>query len=258
LVKLSDNYGFCGGNNRGIVTAEGQYIVLLNNDTEAHPRLLEELYEAIERHPEVGFCATRMLNFFDRSRIDNCGIGLHISGKGYQIGSGKMNGARFDKMRYVFGASGGAVLYRRNMLEKIGVLYEDLFSHIEDTDLSWRAQLAGYRCLYVPTAIIYHIGGATSQRVSEQVLYRIQRNITLVYMRNITKDLILLTIFPHFLNSLYWLLRGMKSGQVRLVWQAKIDALRAWPSIRKQRSKIQANRRLSFLTLLKMIDWQKT
>lgn len=254
VLVLDRNYGFCAGNNRGINEATGRYIVLLNNDTECQPDFLQALYQAIEAHPEVGLCATRMLRLLDHSRVDNCGIGLRIIGLGHQIGAGEANGPRFDRTRYVFGASGGAVLYRRTMLEQIGLLDEDFFSHVEDVDLSWRAQLAGYRCLYVPQAIVYHMGGATSKRMGQEVLYRIQRNCTWTYLKNMPTVMLLLTSPIHLLYSWYWLLRAATFGQARMVWRAKLDALQAWPRIRQKRREIQTRRRLSLIHLLRLMD----
>ncbi|MBU0490771.1 MAG: glycosyltransferase family 2 protein [Chloroflexi bacterium] len=257
LVLLDRNYGFCAGNNRGTATAQGRYIVFLNNDIEADPGFLQALFDAIEAHPDVGFCATRMLRFRDRSRVDSCGIGLHIVGKGYQIGAGKINGAQFDEMRYVFGAAGGAALYRRTMLDEIGLFDEDFFSHVEDVDLAWRAQLAGYHCLYVPGAIVYHVGGATSRRIPEQVLYRIQRNITWAYLKNMPTSLLIGLGPLHVLYCCYWLLRAASRGQGGVVLKAKTDAIRARSSIKAKRRTIQNKRKLSTRALLKLMGWHR-
>jgi GT2 family glycosyltransferase len=255
VVTLDRNYGFCEGNNRGIAAASGRYVVLLNNDAEAHPDFLKALFEAVETHPEVGLCASRMLRYEDRSRVDSCGIGLLPFGGGYPIGAGKVNSSDFDRPCYVFGACAGAVLYRRSMLDQIGAFDKDFFSHIEDVDLSWRAQHAGYRCLYVPGAIVYHMGGATSRRVSEQVLYRIQRNLTWTYLKNMPSTLLIGLSPLHAAYSLYWLLRAARQGQAVTVWKAKRDALYGWPSLKEKRRLVQASRRLSMLSLLKLIDW---
>lgn len=258
LVSLDRNYGFCGGNNRGIAKARGCHIVLLNNDTEAHPFFLQALFEAVEGHPEVGFCASRMLKFDDRSRIDNCGIGLStFKAGGYQIGAGKVNDPQFDKMHYIFGASGGAAIYRRAMLDDIGVFDEDFVSHVEDVDLSWRAQLAGYRCLYVPQAIVYHKGATTSQRLGSEILYRIQRNSTWTYLKNMPWNLLILWAPLRILYFVYWWLRAARRGQGVMVWKAKVDALRALPSIWAKRRAVQERRELSAIALLKLMDLRR-
>jgi hypothetical protein len=257
LIRLDHNYGFCGGNNRGIAEASGYYIVLLNNDTKVAPTFLQALFEAAESHPEVGFCASCMLNFYNPSRIDNCGIGLDIlKAGGYQLGTGKVFSSLYKTERYVFGASGGAVLYSRDMLDKIGMFDEDFVSHVEDVDLSWRAQLAGYRCLYVPQAIVYHKGAATSKQLGSEVLYRIQRNSTWVYLKNMPFSLMIFWIPLRILYFIYWWFRATKLGCGPLVWKAKVDALRAWKSIQRKRQIIQETREISTLSLLKLMNWR--
>ena len=257
LVALDQNYGFCGGNNRGITEATGRYVILLNNDTECHPAFVQALFEAIETHPEVGMCATRMVNSHDRSLIDNCGIGLHAIGIGYQIGSGRADGDLFSRPRYVFGASGGAALYRRAMLDEIGGLDEDYFAYTDDTDLSWRGQMAGYRCLYVPGAIVYHVGSATIRRISGGSLYFIQRNLTWTYLKNMPTVLLVAGLPIHLLYAVYWYLRAARNGQGHIVWKARRDALRGWPSIRAKRRGLQTHRRLSTRSFLKLVDWRR-
>jgi GT2 family glycosyltransferase len=190
-----------------------------------------------------------MINYYERSRIDNCGIGLLAVGKGYQIGSGRLVGAENDNAAFVFGASGGAALYRRTMLDQIGLLDEDYFSHTEDTDLSWRAQLAGYRCLYVPDAIVYHMGSVSVSRKGRP-LYLIQRNLTWTYLKNMPTLLLVITFPLHFLYVVYWLLRAVKDGEGNVVWHAKVDALKELPKILEKRRAIQSKRRLSICSLL--------
>jgi len=257
VVTLPCNQGFCGANNRGIAEARGKYVVLLNNDTEADGKFLQSLFESIEAHPEAGFCATRMIRFHNRSQIDSCGIGLLPLGKGYAISAGRENQVSLGQERLVFGACAGAALYRRSMLDQIGGFDEDFFSHVEDTDLSWRAQLAGYCCIYVPGAIVYHIGGATSRQVRDDVLFRIQRNKTWAYLKNMPLALLIFSLPFHILYSFYWLLRAAQNGQGLIVLRALAEVIRNRPHIMKKRQQIQKDRRLSSVALLQLMDWHQ-
>ncbi|MFQ5586485.1 MAG: glycosyltransferase family 2 protein, partial [Thermodesulfobacteriota bacterium] len=140
----------------------GEYIALLNNDTEVDPRWLEELVSALERRPETGFCASKMLNFYRRNIIDTAGDGFSRYGLAFKRGARREDGPEYNREEYVFGACAGAAVYRRELFEEVGLFDEDFFAYLEDVDLSFRAQLKGFRCLYVPTAVVYHMMGGTS------------------------------------------------------------------------------------------------
>lgn len=162
VACFAENRGFSVAVNEGVTRATGDYIALLNNDTEVDPRWLEELVGALERHPEVGFCASKMLNFYRRDILDTVGDGFSRYGLAFKRGSRKTDGLEYSREEYVFGACGGAAIYRRRLFEEVGLFDEDFFAYLEDVDLSFRAQLKGFRCLYVPTAIVYHMVGGTS------------------------------------------------------------------------------------------------
>jgi len=158
------------------MVAQGDYIFFLNNDTEVHPAMLEELWKAIHANShEVGFWTIKMLGWGRRDVVDNCGCGYSAFGAGYQIGVGEPDESSSGR-KMVFGASGGAGCYQKSVLDDIGLFDEDFFYNNEDADLSFRAQLAGYQCHFVPRAKTYHRGSATSGATSDQTIYHIQRN----------------------------------------------------------------------------------
>jgi GT2 family glycosyltransferase len=166
LVALAHNTGFDGAVNAGIAASSSPLIFLLNNDTELDEACLAQLISAAERHPEAGFFATKMLDFTDRTIIDSCGDALCWNGKSYNRGQLQTDGPEFSTEQPVFGACAGAALYRSAMLTKIGEFDEDFFAYLEDVDISFRAQAAGYPCIFVPTARVYHIGSATAGKGS--------------------------------------------------------------------------------------------
>ncbi|HEY3352967.1 MAG TPA: glycosyltransferase family 2 protein [Polyangia bacterium] len=253
VLALGENVGFAAGNNRGIEASTGRFVILLNNDTEADPDFVGALVAAAEAHPEAGLCASRMLRLDDRARIDSAGLGLTLAGTGYPIGAGRLDGPAFRRPGWVFGACAGAALYRRAMLEHIGGLDEEFFSHVEDTDLSFRAQLAGYRCRYVPEAVVYHLGGASSRRVRRDVLYRIQRNLTWAFLKDAPPGMLLALLPLHLAHAALWLGRAARAGEADAVWQAKRDVARGLASLRARRVSVQALRRRSSLELLRQI-----
>lgn len=161
LIELPANRGFTGACNAGIEAATGEFIALLNNDTEVDRAWAAELVQAFAGHPEVGIVASKMLLFDQRDRFHTAGDYFTIDGRAGNRGVWEIDRGQFDRAEYVFSACGGAAAYRQSMLRRIGSLDDDFFFLLEDADLAWRAQLAGYKTWYAPSAIVYHHLSAT-------------------------------------------------------------------------------------------------
>ncbi|MBI2374139.1 MAG: glycosyltransferase family 2 protein [Deltaproteobacteria bacterium] len=182
VLALSENHGFAKGNNFGMREVSSERIALLNNDTRTDPKWLEELNRALDAHPEVGFCASKILNYFEPDVIDTAGDEIGVA-MGLKRGHGEKDGPQFSVARYVFGACAGAAIYRKRMLDQIGLFDESFVTNFEDVDLSFRAQLAGWRCFFVPTAIIYHKVGETKRRANWKQLPS-YRNSKVTWLKN--------------------------------------------------------------------------
>ena len=210
VLPLGENRGFAGACNAGMRIAQGEFIVLLNNDTEADPRWLEEMVAAFERHPEAGIVASKMLLFDRRDVFHTTGDFYRLDGIPGNRGVWQQDEGQYDREEYVFSACGGSAAYRRVMLEQVGLLDEDFFYSCEDVDLAWRAQLAGWRCVYAPRAVVYHklsaTGGGTTASFYDG------RNF--IYL--LVKD------YPGDLWRVHW--RAILRAQLRVTW----EALRAW------------------------------
>ncbi len=210
LIELSENRGFTGACNAGIQAARGAFIALLNNDTEADAGWAAAVLDAFSRHPEAGIVASKMLLFDRRDHLHTAGDFFTVDGRAGNRGVWQRDEGQFDREEYVFSACGGSSAYRKAMLDQIGTLDDDFFFSLEDMDLAWRAQLAGWRCLYTPAAIVYHRLSATGGGVTAS--YYDGRN--LIYI--LVKD------YPAALWRKYgW---RVLRAQARLAWQA----LRAW------------------------------
>lgn len=165
-LGLGKNFGFAKAVNLGIEAAETRYIALLNNDTTVDPRWIEVGLGAFENHPDYWFFASKMVNMKDRTRLDSAGDCYGRTGLAYKRGFGEpLEG--YSKPEPVLGASAGAAFYRKELFGRIGLFDEDYFLYLEDVDLSLRAQLHGFRCLYLPDAIVYHLEGASDPEHSE-------------------------------------------------------------------------------------------
>ncbi len=251
-IKNTRNLGFAAAINQGIRTSNTEYIATLNNDTQCTREWLASLLEALDSEPDAGMAASRMLRF--NGTIDSTGIEVYRSGGAYDRGAGKKNG---EFPREVFGACAGAALYRRKMLEDIGLFDESYFAYLEDVDLAFRARLRGWKAIYVPNAVVYHIHSATA-KTGYFKLYHILRNklwntwkyypprlilasmiITTIQYLNYLTRLILKKGSPHPVEK-YQLLDILKA-----VPPSHLHALIALPRILRERKKIQKQKTAS-------------
>jgi GT2 family glycosyltransferase len=259
LISLGKNVGFAAGSVEGLRYACGKYIALLNNDAEADRRWLEELVKAMDTDPESGICASKMI-VAGSDIIDSAGDGFSTALKGFGVGEGEKS-FLFDKRMYVFGSCGGAALYRRKMIEEIGFLDEDFFLIHEDIDLDFRAQLNGWKVLYIPTAIIYHKVRSSIGQMSDMAVYYTLRNSEFVRTKNIPLA-IFIRCFPEFvigiLTEFFYFV--IKHKRLRLYLKAKIDVIRMLPTMLKKRSIIMKNRKVNYKYLLNIMTpiWQKS
>lgn len=186
LIKNSKNIGFAGGVNVGIrhaLEAKTEYIALFNNDAVAESDWLEKLVTAAERKKRTGIVTGKMMRS-DRNLIDSTGEQYSVWGMPFPRGRNHKDTDQFDKKQEVFGASGGASLYRVEMLEEIGLFDERFFAYYEDVDISFRAQLAGWKIFYEPKAVAYHHVGATSSKLGSFTRYHSIKNFHLLYWKN--------------------------------------------------------------------------
>jgi GT2 family glycosyltransferase len=211
VLPLGENRGFTGACIAGYAASRGAYVVLLNNDTEAEPGWLAAIVGAFEAQPEVGIIAGKLLLFDDRRCFHAAGDYYRTDGLPGNRGIWQEDVGQYDQTEPVFGACGAAAAYRRTMLEQIGFLDDAFFFSCEDVDLAWRAHLAGWQVLYVPSAVVYHKlkasggSGATSS-------YYDGRNFLYLIWKN----------YPTSLLRQHW------PSIVRAQWRISREALRAW------------------------------
>lgn len=184
IIELSTNTGFAYAVNRGIENSKGEYIALLNNDTEVTPEWLDEIIKPFSYSDSIGIVASKLLNFYHRDIIDSAGDFLNIVGQGYAIGGGCKDGLQWNEGRYIFSGTGGASIYKREIFDKVGLLEEIFFMYFEDMDLAYRAQRAGFTAWYQPSAIVYHIQKASSKRSKDLLEYLLYRNFVINYLIN--------------------------------------------------------------------------
>lgn len=161
LICLPENTGFCGAVNAGIRKTRTPYVILLNNDTEVFPDFCEELLRGIKRRKKAFSAAGKLIQYHDKTRIDDAGNYYCALGWAYARGKDQPV-ERYEKAEKVFSACAGAAIYRMDVLKKIGLFDEAHFAYLEDMDLGYRARIFGYENWYLPSAKVYHVGSGTS------------------------------------------------------------------------------------------------
>ena len=182
ILELPDNFGFCRAVNEGIRASKAPYVLLLNNDTEVTENFVEEMLDAIKRHRNAFSCGAKMVQYHDRDRLDDAGNYYCALGWSFARGRGRDIHA-FEKEEKIFAACAGAAIYRKKILDQIGLFDEEHFAYLEDVDIGYRARIYGYENWYAPEAVVYHVGSGTSGSRYNQfkTRYSSRNNVYLVY-----------------------------------------------------------------------------
>ncbi len=189
IVMLDKNYGFAKAINAGLQFSlainNSEYILLLNNDIELKEDFLAKGIETFQKIKEASFIAVKMLNYFNRDIIDDCGDFIKANGGSpFARGHGEKDTGQYDKPEFIFGACAGAAFYKKEVFDKIGIFDEDYFAYLEDLDFSFRLQLAGYKCYYNPEIICYHKRGETSKKIDGFNIRMSEKNLIALRLKN--------------------------------------------------------------------------
>jgi GT2 family glycosyltransferase len=267
IIANDRNVGFGAAINQGYRTSQTPYLATLNDDAVAHPAWLERLVGAAEARPRAGMCASEV-RLAESGRLDSAGMLIAADGSSKQRGHGE-NPARFAGTKDALLPSGSAALYRRSMLEQIGLFEEDFFLYCEDTDLGLRARRAGWECAYVPGAVVEHRYSLSAGRATPLKAYYVERNRLYTAIRNLPLRMLILAPFLS-LARYFWhavsLLQGHgKAAEFRqagysaallpfMVLRAHAAAIWRLPRLLAGRRRIRATARLSsreFMALLR-------
>ena len=242
IERLVSNLGFAFANNLGAHLARGKWLALLNADAFPAPDWLERLLEAADKHPEFSFFSSRQIQANRPDFLDGSGDEYHISGlawRRFYNHQAQMYGSQKEE---VFSACGAAALYSRYDYLTVAGFDESYFSYFEDVDLSFRLRLIGKRCLYVPQAVVHHVGSASTGKISDFVIYHGHRNLVWTYFKNMPGILFWRYLPLHILMNLFFILSFIFKGKGLAILRAKIDALRRLPAIIRTRRQIQSSR----------------
>ncbi len=249
LVRSKINLGFGGGNNLGVESARGEYLVFLNPDTDVDRDWLNALLKGFSLYPDTGMTTSKILLLDDHERINTCGNNLHISGLTLCRGMGQASG-KFTAVEETDAVSGAAFAMRRDLFHQLGGYDASFFLYMEDTDLSLRVRLAGWCILHIPDSRIYH---QYRLRFGPQKTYYQERNRYLMWLKTL-KWGSLLALIPVFI-----LAEMVTWGFVILRDRSHLGnkpraygwVIRNWNAIMAGRKQVQGLRRIKDRALLK-------
>ncbi len=205
LVRRTTNGGFARAVNTGMmrVPVASRFVALLNSDTTVEDGWLQAAIGAMARDESVGAVAPRIVLYADPTTIDSAGQGYTIAGWAYRRGHGSRFGPPFDEATVVFGTTGCAAVFRRRALdEQPSVFRDDFACYYEDTDLAFRLQRAGWRCLYVPGSIVRHKVSRSYDKRPGQRAYHVSRNLEIVFWEHMPGRVLGRAVWDHLLFTL--------------------------------------------------------
>jgi GT2 family glycosyltransferase len=255
VVALERNLGVTAAFNACLRAAgDAGLVALFNNDMELDPDCLGELVRAMDEHPEAGSATAKLLDYNRRDLLDGAGDAFRWSATAFRRGHGQRDDGRYGEPEAVFGACGGAAVYRRAALDDVGWFDESFFAFSEDVDWALRAQLAGWTCRYVPSAVAFHMGSATlGAGLTDFTAYHLWRNAIWLIAKNYPAAA-LVRHAPQIAFGLALNFAAACRGHKLRVWlRAMSDALRGVPAaVRRRRS---VTRRRSLAELERVMGW---
>jgi GT2 family glycosyltransferase len=241
VIALPANLGFAAAVNLAVERVTTPYVALLNDDAQADPRWLSELVAALEGDQGAGSAAARMLSDPERDVLDGAGDVVYWSGRVERRGRGEVDVGQYAQREHVASACAGAALYRRAAWAAVGGFEESFFAYHEDVECGLRAQLAGWTCVYVPEAVAYHAGAATSGTNGRPDPYfdALDRRNTLWTMAACFPRRALLSHAPSILlHQILGLGASIRDRRLRSHLRGTIAALRGWPGAWRRRRTI--------------------
>lgn len=244
LILNKENLGFAEGNNEGIRNSRGDWVLILNNDTKLDKQCIQQLINSVSGE-KMGMASPAM--YYWGKEIDTRGLRLLKQGYTKDIKS-------IEEAKKVLAPCGGAAFYSKSMLENINLKRRngkkdyfdpDFFIYAEDFDFGLRAQLAGWKCIHVPTAKVDHLHGATMNKYSNTQIFLGDRNRSWTIIKNYP-SLIFWKKFPYFLAmNLASFIKWSFKGKPLPICKSKISILFGLPSLLKKRRRVQQLRKIS-------------
>ena len=255
LLQMTVNLGFAGGNNRALAECATEFVVLLNPDAFPDPDWLERLLAAAGSCPDVAAFGSRQLCQDSPEVLDGIGDSYHMSGRVWRERIGAQLQARDLVTREIFSPCAAAALYRRQALLDVGGFDEDYFCYVEDVDLGFRLRLAGHKAMYVPDAVVHHVGSATTGgQHSDFSVYHGHRNLVWTFVKNMPGVLFWMLLPLHLMMNMMLVVWYIAHGRGRVILRSKRDAIKGLPKVWEERRQIQARRVAKVKDIWRVLD----
>ncbi|MFA5004385.1 MAG: glycosyltransferase family 2 protein [Candidatus Saccharimonadales bacterium] len=247
IILNGRNEGYAGGVNPGLrraIELGADYAAPFNDDAVADKDWLKHLVDYLEKHPEVGAAACKVLKT-DGKYIDSTGDFYTVWGLPYPRGRGEVDSGQYNAQTDIFAASGAASLFRVETLKEVGLFDEDFFAYYEDVDLGFRMQLAGWKVAFVPDSVVYHAIGMTSGRIKGFTTYQAMKNTTLLLYKNVPRKFLWRVGWRHLVIHTLFFARSVTRGQGWIALRG--DARGTFLLFKKhaERKRIQKSRKVS-------------
>ena len=198
IIQHNKNYGFAQGYNLALSQVEADYYILLNSDIEVTPNWIQPVIDLMESDESIAACQPKIRSFTEPQKFEYAGAaGGFIDKYGYPFCRGRMflsieeDNGQYDDSIEIFWATGACMFVKADLFHKFGGLDDDFFAHMEEIDFCWRLKNEGYKIMYCPTSVVYHIGGGTLPKISWKKTYLNFRNNCILLYKNLPDNLLL-------------------------------------------------------------------
>lgn len=259
VLEQNRNLGFARGNNVAIeaAAAESEWIALVNPDAFPDLHWLEALLSAARDHPAFDVFGCKLVKDADSAILDGVGDVYHMSGLVWRTGHGVPVSSFSEQACELFSPCAAAALYRRSALLEVGGFDEDFFCYVEDVDLGFRLRLAGHKALYVPDAVVHHVGsGMTGGQHSDFAVYHGHRNLVWTFVKDMPDGVFWPFLPLHLVMNLVAVAVFALRGQGGVIWRAKWDAIKGLPKMWRKRQAIQSTRIATAREIWRLMDKQ--
>ena len=255
VINMDINLGFAEGNNHALALCTTEFVALLNPDAFPEPDWLETLAAAAATYPEAAAFGSCQLCANAPELLDGIGDIYHISGLVWRKGYGQQASAASLRAGEIFSPCAAAALYRRKALSEAGGFDKDYFCYVEDVDLGFRLRLIGYKSMYVPDAVVKHVGSATTGgQHSNFAVYHGHRNLVWTFVKNMPGMLFWILLPLHVMLNLVIIIYFSLKGRGSVILRAKRDAVKDIPKMWRKRRAIQAGRVATISEIWRTLD----
>lgn len=251
IIKNINNVGFAEGHNQGITMTNTDYVLVLNPDVQLHNNYIEYIIEALKNNPIAGMATGKLYRDIENRVLDSTGIQMKKNRRANDRGTGEIDRGQYDRKNLIFGVSGAAAIYKREMINSISLNQEffdkTFFAYKEDVDVSWRAQILGWNSLFVHQAIAMHVRGWNEKKKRSEVpLYIRQKSYINRYFYMVKNDqlsyYILHLPFILFFEMASFFYTLLKERELLSSWKFYKQQ---WKSLKEKRTFIMSNKKSS-------------